>query len=305
MKPLLLSALLLSALLVNIKTPAQTGTAAKEIVAIYPFTTARGYSYDYAMDVGNAVEAGVLRSNRFKVVERNRFGSVKDEDKFKEANTSDIVAKASKMGAKIIITGHIVGVSKGDLVNSSGVSTGREYVEISMSIKIIDVATAEIKMSETIRGRGEGKNYAETAQMAYQSIDKIIRANVAAYLPQRFKFMSVVTTGTKKDVPYLEKFKIWAGSDEGLKPEDVVEIYKISTLTNPNTGKQVEEKELLAQARVVEVNGASTSTCQIIEAKRKGGVVLEGVNGDAAHIIFEYKGNWHEEKTIGEMLFGK
>lgn len=271
------------------------GTAPKEVIAIYHFTTARDYSYDYAIGVGNAVEAGVLRSGRFTVVERSRFGSIADKERFKEANTSDIVRKASKLGAKTIITGHIAGVSRGDLVNSSRELTGREYVDISLSFKIIDVASGEIKMSELIRGRGEGRTSAEAVQAGYQNIDKIIRAHVASYLPQRFKFMAVVSKGTKKEAEYLDKFKIWAGSDDGLKANDVIDIYKVTTLTNPNTGKKVEEKTALGQAKVAEVNGGSSSTCQMVDARRKGTALLAEIEANPGSVVFEYKGNWYEQ----------
>lgn len=267
-------------------------TAPKETIAVYYFTTARDYSYDYAEGVGNAIEAGILRANRFKVVERNRFGAIKDEDKFREANTSEIVNKAGKLGAKTIVTGHVVGVSRGDLMRDH-LPTGREYIEISVSFKIIDVATGEIKKSEIIRGRGEGQNYSQAAQQAYITLDGLARGNVAAYLPQRFKFMSVVTTGNKKGADYLEQFKIWAGSDDGLRREDVVEIYRISNLTNPNTGQKVEEKEFLAQAAVTEVNGGSTATCAVIDAKKRGAAVLAVINSHPADLVLEYKGNWY------------
>lgn len=278
------------------------GTAPKEVIAIYHFTTARDYSYDYAIGVGNAVEAGVLRSGRFTVVERSRFGSIADEERFKEANTSDIVRKASKLGAKAIITGHVVGVSRGDIVSSGGERSGKEYVEMSLSFKITDVASSEIRKSEIVSGRGEGKNYTEAAQNAYISVDKIIRAHVAAYLPQRFKFMSVVSTGTKKETEYLDKFKIWAGSDDGLKPSDIIDIYKVTMLTNPNTGKKVEEKTLLAQAKVNEVNGGSSSTCQLIDAKRKGAPLLAEINGNPTGIAFEFQGNWYQQVRLIDLL---
>lgn len=107
----------------------------KEVVAVYHFTSAREFSSDYAASTGNAVEAGFVRSGRFTVVERNRFAAMKEEDKFKEANTSDLVAKAAHLGAKLIVGGHIVGVSRGSLVNASGLSTGSKYAGISLSFK--------------------------------------------------------------------------------------------------------------------------------------------------------------------------
>lgn len=142
--------------ILGISAKAQS-TEKKEVLAIYPFTSSRDYSYDYALSAGNAVEAGVIRSGRFTVVERNRFGSLKEEDKFKEANTTEIIKIASRLGAKTIIAGHVVGVSRGSLLNSSGQITTDKFADISLSFKIIDVESGEIKLSEIISGRGGGR----------------------------------------------------------------------------------------------------------------------------------------------------
>ncbi|HRO42826.1 MAG TPA: CsgG/HfaB family protein [Flavipsychrobacter sp.] len=274
----------------------------KDAVAIYHFTTSRDYSYDYALGVGNAVEAGVLKSNRFRVVERNRFGLIKEEDKFKEANTTELVSKAGKLGAKIIITGHVTGVSRGNVVNSSNVATGNEYVDISLSFKLVDVASGEIVKSEIVRGEGKGKNYAEAAQYAYVSISDIIRAHIGAYLPQRFKYMSTVSTGTKKRGEYLDKFKIWGGSDDGLQINDVVDIYSVSYLTNPNTNQKVEEKQSLGKANVLEINSGSTATCRMIDGPRNGVAILQAIKNSADNLVIEYKGNWYEKRTLLDIL---
>jgi hypothetical protein len=288
-------------LFINTKAFAQQ-PAEKDVVAIYHFTTSRDYSYDYALGVGNAVEAGVLRSNRFKVVERNRFGSIKEEDKFKEANTTDLVNKAGKMGAKTIITGHVTGVSRGDIIGYDNKPTGKEYIEISLSFKIIDVANGEIKKSEIVSGRGEGKNYAETAQNAYLAIDKVIRANIGSYLPQRFKYMQTLSVKNRKKGEYLETFKIWGGSEDGLKVGDALELYKVNYLVNPNTNQRVEEKQLLGQANITEVHGSSSASCKVIDAPRKGIDILSELKKDENSVLIEYKGNWYVKPSILDIL---
>ncbi|RYE29047.1 MAG: hypothetical protein EOP42_15305, partial [Sphingobacteriaceae bacterium] len=90
----------------------------KDVVAIYPFTSASGYDYEYAQSVGNAIESGFVRSVRFNVVERNRFGSISQEERFKEVNTANVVKLAAKLGAKYIITGHITGASTNEVYTS-------------------------------------------------------------------------------------------------------------------------------------------------------------------------------------------
>lgn len=275
----------------------------KDIVAIYPFTTSRDYTYDYALSVGNAVEAGFVRSGRFTVVERNRFGSVLDEDRFKEANTADIVKKAARFGAKTIVTGHVVGVSHGDVLDYNNRPSGNVYVEVSLSFKIIDVETGVIKMSEIIRGKGVEKNNTAAQQNAYITIDQMVRRYVNFYLPQRFKFMSVVATGTRKKQEYLDKFKIWGGSDNGLNVGDVIEIYSVNFLTNPDSKQQVEEKQLLAQANITEINSGSTATCTIIDGSKKGQPVL-ALSATPEKLVIEYKGNWYQKKSFLDALIG-
>lgn len=266
----------------------------KEILAIYPFTTAREYIYDYALSSGNAVEAGVLRSGRFTVVERSRFGSIKEEDRFKEANTSEIIKKAARLGAKTIITGHVVGVSRGNIVNSSGLSTNEKFADISLSFKIIDVESGEIKLSEVISGRGTGGSEALALQNSYMAIDKVVRGLIAKYMPQRFNFMNVASKGVrKKTVEYLETFKIWGGSDHGLSVGDVIELYQLSYVTNPATKKKVEEKVLLCYAKVEQVHSGTTSTCSVIDSKRMKPELLEIVEESPETLVAEYQGSVH------------
>lgn len=288
-------------LLSGIMTFTASAQPAKETIAVYHFTSATGYSYDYALGVGNAIEAGILRSNRFTVVERTRFGHIKEEDKFKEANTSEIVNRASKFGAKTLVTGHVVGVSHGEIV-SSGRPTGREYIEISVSFKILDIGTSQIMKSEIIRGKGEGQNRAEALQNAYLVLDRLSRAHIGSYLPQAFKLMSIEQTETRKNEEVLRVFKIWGGSKDGLMVDDVIDINYVTYLTNPNTGEKVAEKQLLGQAKIDAVNGESTATCSLLNYKKTGGQILKAMGDNPESISLEYKGIWHEKRSWADLL---
>jgi hypothetical protein len=262
----------------------------KEVIALYPFTTSSLYSYDFALSAGTAVEAGFVRSKRFTVVERSRFGIIKEEDKFKEANTEEVVKKASKLGAKILVTGHIIAVTTAYDAGTSTLQlpTLKNYIaQISLSFKIIEVETGSIKKSETIMGKGKGTTPAEAMQDAYQEIDRLARAQVADFLPQRFVYASEVEVDKKNR---LKKFKIWGGSDQGLKEGDLIDIYELSYITNPNTGKRIEEKKLRGTAKVVEVNSTETATCELQNAAASGEQLLNDLKAKPDNIVFEYKG---------------
>lgn len=264
----------------------------KEVIAIYPFTTSALYGYDFALSAGNAVEAGFVRSKRFTVVERSRFGIIKEEEKFKEANTEEIVKKASKLGAKVLVTGHIIAVTtaydpSGSTNPFPTISVKNHIAQISLSFKIIDVETGSIKKSETILGKGRGTTPAEAMQDAYQEIDRLARAQVAEFLPQRFVYANEVEIDKKNR---LKKFKIWGGSDQGLKEGDLIEIYELSYITNPATGKRIEEKKLRATAKVTEVNSTETATCELQNAGSVGEQILLDLKAKPDAMVFEYKG---------------
>jgi curli biogenesis system outer membrane secretion channel CsgG len=265
----------------------------KTVIALYPFTTSAIYGYDFALSAGNAVEAGLVRSKRFTVVERSRFGIVTEEEKFKEANTVEVVKKAAKFGAKILVTGHIIAVTTAYDPSSAtnpfpGFSTKNYIAQMSLSFKIIEVETGAIKKSETILGKGKGSTPAEAMQEAYQEIDRLARAQVADYLPQRFVYASDVEVDKKNR---LKKFKIWGGADQGLKEGDVIDIYELTTITNPGTGKKIEEKKLRGTAKIIEVNSTETATCELQNASSNGEQLLVDLKSKPDNIVFEYKGS--------------
>jgi len=262
----------------------------KDVVAIYPFTSATGYEYDYAESVGNAIESGFVRSNRFTVVERNRFGAMKDEDRFKEANTADVVRVAARFGAKFIVTGHITGASTGTLHDPQGRFSGYQ-TSISLSFKIIEVSSGEIKVTESLNLAGSGGSTPAAKGAAYGSIDGITRRIIASYFPQRFPFMAVLTKDTKKrQGEILTSFKIWGGSDQGLKVGDMVEVYSLSEIMNPVTHKMVQEKQLVGAAEVAAINSGTTATCTVYKPGKYGKPLLDLVTASPDKVAVEYTG---------------
>ena len=261
----------------------------KEVVAIYPFTTSGYTYYDYALNAGTAVEAGFVRSKRFTVAERSRFGIINQEDLFKEANTQEIVKKAAKLGAKIVVTGHVIAATNGteSQNNIIGGVSYKSIAQLSLSFKIIDVETGEITKSETILGKGKGNTPAEAMQGSYEDVDRQARVYVAEYLPQRFEYASEVEVDKKNK---LRKFKIWGGSDHGLKEGDLIEVYRLSYSVSPK-GKKVEEKKLVGSAKIIEINSTESCTCDLQKAGDIGESLLSELKSKPESIVFEYKGS--------------
>lgn len=268
----------------------------KTVIAIYPFTTSGSYDYGYAESAGNAIEAGFVHSKRFTVVERSQFGILNDEDRFKEVNTSEAVKRAAKLGADILVIGHVITVSNGiESTNPLLPSLKSVGVNISLDFKLINVETGEIITSETILGKGNGSTSAEAMGNSYKDIAAQARDQVAAYLPQRFTFEEAVETDKKQR---LKTFKIWGGSSQGLKKGDIIDIYQIHYITDPK-GKKIEEKKLPGTARITEINSTETATCELQQHNSIGGKLLTDLKENPQTIAFEYQG------TVKKGLFFK
>jgi TolB-like protein len=261
----------------------------KEVVAVYPFTCSGRTWYDYALNAGNAVEGGFVRSKRFTVVERSRFKIVNEEELFKEANTAEIVNKAKKLGAKYVVTGNVMSATNGAQGNKNIITGGVNYktiAQLQMNFKLIEVETGTILKDEPILRKGQGNTTSEAMHESYIDLDRQARIFVAEYLPQRFEYASDVEVDKKNR---LKKFKIWGGSDQGLKEKDVVEIYRLSYTTSPK-GKKIEEKKLVGTAKIIEINSTESCTCELQKSGDIGESLLEEIKSHPETIVFEYKG---------------
>lgn len=266
-----------------------SGDPGKDNVAIYPFTSAAGYDYDYAESIGNAVESGFVKSNRFNVVERNRFGQIRQEERFKEANTENIVKLAAKFGAKYIISGHVTGANTSMVYNTDHSFSGYQ-TSINLTFKIIEVETGLIKATETFSPIGSGGSAPVSKGSAYGIIQDFTRKLIALNFPQRFKFMAVASTDTKKNQQILKTVKLWAGSDDGIQLNDLLAIYTVTYVTNPNTGKKVEEKTNIGWATLIAINSGSSSTWEIYRYSKYGAEIMEAVTKNPDGLLFEYSG---------------
>lgn len=274
---------------------AVTPEKGKEVVAVYPFTCSGFSYYDYALNAGNAVESGLVRSKRFTVVERNRFGIIKQEELFKEANTDEIVKKSGKLGAKILVTGNVMSSTSVTEVKSNMAFGYRFTAQVGIHFKIIEVATGVILKSEPVLGEGKGATPTEALQESYKDLDAKARQYIAEFLPQRFEYASEVEVDKKNR---LKKFKIWGGSDQGIKENDVVEIYKLTYTVSPK-GKKIEEKKLLGTAKVIEINSTESCTCELQKSGDIGESLLTEIKSNPLSIVFEYKGSVKKKGPFG------
>lgn len=265
----------------------------KDKIAVYPFTTYKYNYYNYATSIGNAVETGFVKSSRFTVIERSKFNTLLKEDKTRENYTSDEVQIASKYGAQEVVMGHVMGVSTGS-ERKKALLINEYYTEyvgtISFSLKIVDVATGEISVSEamTLSGTSREGNNAALGE-AMNEIDAKVRQFISHYYPQRFLLMKVTDVDSKRNA--VKEFKIWGGSENGIEEKNVVEIYSISFATHPVTGSKVENKDLIGKAEIVGINGSSISTCKMLKWTTDGKDMQTALSDNPDNIVIEFSGS--------------
>ncbi len=264
-------------------------------LAVYHFTGDRYYYSDYAYSVREAVESGFVNAARFIMVERTKFDQLNDENKFREINTEDAVQIGKNIGANLVVLGHVAGVATGSeqkthLVVVNGDKYYMEYTgKITINLKIVDVESSQIVVSETITVTKESRNSTASALAnAMTHIPNVTRSFINRNFPQEFKFMAITNIHEKKDA--VREFKMWAGSNQGLRPGDIVSIYKRNAVKNPYTGEVVENNEHIGDAAIIAVNGGDISTLSFMDWRSRGNMLKDEANLNPENLVIYYTG---------------
>ncbi|MGI4728755.1 MAG: hypothetical protein ACRYGB_09305 [Janthinobacterium lividum] len=102
--------------------------------------------------------------------------------------------------------------------------------------------------------------------------------------------MSIASTEIKKKQEVLSTFKIWGGSENGVKVRDVVEIYLLNYIVNPQTNKKVEERTNIGYATVIATNSGTSSTCSVYKPQKFGAQLLNTFKTTPDLVVISYSG---------------
>jgi len=263
-----------------------------ETLAIYYFTGSYGTSYDYVTSVHQAVESGFVQSNRFTIVERDRFDQLSEENQFREINTQDAVRIGNNIGANFVVLGHVSGVTTGSERKQALLSnsTYLEYnANVSFSLKIVDVESSQIIISESLGITEDSRDsHGVALGKVFQSVSNLTRKFINKNFPQEFPLMEVVEKDQKRNA--IKAVKFWAGSDHGIRPGDVLVAVFRKELINPNTKEVVFDNQMLADIVITEVNGSTISTGEVQSWRRNGPELQAAIQENPDDVIFIFQG---------------
>jgi hypothetical protein len=244
----------------------------KRVIAVMNFSSnGTNSSQEFATQLTQIVEDAFVKSNRFRVVDRNNFDVLYTEENLQKGEgflDGLVVEQGKKLGAEFIITGNLLKANAEPKFSTD--MNGRERMigylgNIETSIKVIEVETGEIKSTENFNTRGMSANFwnmtsgsrEDAIQQALEQISQQVYQFIDANFPLTLKIYELEAhkKGFAKYVVVTGGFQKGLQIGQNLK---IVEIQKV-----PVDGQIVERKKMLGWATIVSVDDANFSTCRV------------------------------------------
>ena len=249
-------------LLVSISSYAQ-----KQAVGILPFTYLSGSATaQQVYSIQESVTNAFVKTKRFKIVDRSKMESLKKEKNLQSSEDfidGSIVAQSANIGAEFLITGNVTNANptRMESRNEDGTVTVKYMCKMSITLKVIDVATGQVVTSETIEPKagnalmGAMGYGAGTPEKAFNKAMKDIEGDIDKFVLVNFPLtVSIVEFDGKTAL-------VSAGSDLGINKKDYFNVVVVTTIEVD--GKTLERKKKIGQLQVATVDDENFSTCKV------------------------------------------
>ncbi|MDX2193136.1 MAG: CsgG/HfaB family protein [Gemmatimonadales bacterium] len=280
-----LAALALAALAAVPLRAQQTGEqSVKRIVAVMPFSAspemyqawfqARNTNEAARAALEEAVSSAILKTGRFRMMERGKLTQIAAEQGIQKTesfiNNDNLVEQGKLVGASFIVAGNIQSVNVNQVPDGDGGVTFD--AQIIVSLKVIDVTTAELLAQEQlklqrsagllgslgIKGAG-GHSTPEGAITAAIRDSKPVTEWVSKTFPLQFDILEI----TERDGPRARKLYIDGGEAMGVKKGIRFDI--IVTGTKQIGPKTVTVRQKIGRIRVETPEGDEVAVCLVEE----------------------------------------
>jgi curli biogenesis system outer membrane secretion channel CsgG len=277
MKKMLITSILFLGFIVLVKAQEKTG------VGIMTFSYVQGAAN--AQDVNSIQETvtnAFVKTKRFNIVDRTKMEALNKEkelQKSEEFIDGTVVQQGVSLGANYLISGHVISAQAEKMETAPNSTTGQITVsykaKLSISLKVIDVATGQVLTSETIEPKGGSMlggmmGVAPSSPEAAISkaikdieglIDDFVNENFAATFP-------IVEVQEKDKKGNATLVMIAGGSNYNLKKGDKLKVIEISTIEV--NGKKLERKKEIGELKISKVEDENFSICSV----RSGGIEI-------------------------------
>lgn len=241
-------------------------------VGILPFSYVSGSaSYEDVNSIQETVTNAFVKTKRFNIVDRSKMEALraeKDLQKSEDFLDGKVIQQGISLGANYLISGHVISASAERMITSEGVVTYR--AQLSISLKIIDVATGQVIQSENIQPKagsalggmlGTAPSTPQAAiAKAIKGIEDKIDDFVGANFPANFPIVEIQEKDSKGAAT---KLMIAGGSSFGLKKGDKLKVVEI--LVVDVAGKKLERKKEIGEIKISKVEDENFSICSVGE----------------------------------------
>lgn len=223
-----------------------------------------------AASIQEKVMNAFVMMNRFNIVERSKMAAIQEEKNLQQSgdfSASTLSSQGNSIGAKYLILGHVLSAKAERMVTEKN---GRDKItykaKLSVNIKLIDVATGKILVSQSINPKSGGSllsggssSAAIAVSKAIERIEKKVEKFIRKNLPVKF---SIAEIQEKNSKGAAKKLLIVGGSDFGLKKGDKLKVLLLSI--KEVNGRKIERKQEIGKLKIRKVEDENFSSCSVI-----------------------------------------
>jgi len=270
LKKMILGTALFIGLSVFVKAQEKTG------VGIMSFTYSQGAaSIQDVNSIQETVTNAFVKTKRFNIVDRSKMDALKNEKDLQKSEDfidGTVIAQGISLGATYLISGHVISAQADEMKSDDGKGniTLTYKAKLSISLKVIDVATGQVITSETIEPKagnsmlgaiGIGATTRESAiAKAIKDIGSKVDDFVAINFPVSFTIVEIQEKDSKGNAT---KIFIAGGSAFGLKKGQKLKVVELSEIEV--NGKKMQRKKEIGELKISKVEDENFSTCSVSE----------------------------------------
>ncbi len=247
----------------------------KTSVGILPFTSnSNSVNYQYVNSIQEEVTTSFVSTKRFNIVDRSKMDALKKEKELQKSEDfidGSVVQQGKNLGAEFLISGHVNSASAEEFTykDSNGkLQSGGYKAKLSISLKIIDVATGQVTISETIEPKG-GSMFAQltiggesTADAAINKAIKDIHDKIDEFVAKNFPVTFLIAEIQEKDSKgNAINVLVVGGSGFGLKKGDQLKVVEITEVEI--NGKKINRKKEIGTLKISKVEDENFSICSV------------------------------------------
>jgi hypothetical protein len=245
-------------------------------VGIMPFSYVQGAASSQDVNsIQETVTNAFVKTKRFNIVDRSKMDLLKKEKDLQKSEDfidGSVIQQGVSLGANFLISGHVISAQAERMETTPDANTGQVIVtykaKLSISLKVIDVATGQVIISETIEPKagsslggmmGMAPSTPEAAiSKAIKGIEDKVDDFVNKNFPATFPIVEIQEKDSKGNAT---KIMIAGGSAFNLKKGDKLKVVEVSIIEV--NGKKLERKKDIGELKITKVEDENFSTCSV------------------------------------------